>query len=520
MLLELSGALVALALSAIAVSHVLSTTRAWLLFSDGDSVMLTLVHASLAAGQPQDWATSPVLFIPELGAYLALSALGLGARATLMISAVLNFTALYLTVRFVAEAASARAPRTGRPARILGCLGALAIVVGFVLLDSSADRNSLELVSLLATTTYYSATIFAVVLTIGLLVRLCSADSRPRSRAAALVTTILLVTVSVLSNPLFAAWAVAPLGLVTVALAAIRIIGRRDALWMLAPLAGGAVLGVILRLPLTHLIALDGSSYLKYGSGKNSLDYYSGLIAQRLSTPAGMASLVLVCLLVAANVALCVRAHSLGWTAGTLVFAAGWVIPLVVAGGAIVFGTDAARYLQPLFYAPIVGIALLPGLWQRGATAERRRPARPAAAVSVSLVAAALIAVGAFHSAPLIVTSAESPDRSIECVDNWVTASHRIGVGQFWSIRAPKALLPDPAQLIQVDDQLNGYAWLVNRADFRGVASASFTVSSTDSWPLVLPEAVRALPTKTIICGRYTITDFGSPVLPIGPARS
>lgn len=519
-LLELSGALIALALATIAVAHVLSSTRVWLLFTDGDSVMLALVHASLAAGQSQDWATSPVLFIPELGVYLALSAFGLGTRATLLISAVLNFTGLYLTLRFVIEMASERMPRADRLARILGCLLALAVVVVFVFLDSSADRNSLELVSLLATTTYYSATILAVIVTIGLLARLSSPDSGQRSTVIVLVTTILVVTLSMLSNPLFAAWALVPLGGMVVGLVALRTIGPLDGLRMLAPLVAGALLGLILRIPFTHLIALDGSSYLRPGNGKNSLDYYGGLVAQRLATPDGTASLLLVCLLVAANAALSLRARSLGWTPGTIICAAGWVIPVVVAVGAIALGTNASRYLQPVFFAPILGIALLPGLRYRAATSGSRRRPSPATVIAISIVAAMLVSVGLFRSAPLIVASAEAPDRSISCVDDWVTASHRVGVGQFWSIRAPKASLRDPAQLIQVDDHLNGYAWLVNRADFRGVRSASFIISSADSRPLVLPQAVSALPTTTIACGRYTITDYEQSVLPIGTVHS
>ncbi len=71
---EALGALVALALSVIALRHVVATPRVALLWYDGDSVLLPLVRRSLDAGQPFEWAMSPALFFfPELPVYLLCS---------------------------------------------------------------------------------------------------------------------------------------------------------------------------------------------------------------------------------------------------------------------------------------------------------------------------------------------------------------------------------------------------------------------------------------------------------------
>ncbi|MDQ0646398.1 hypothetical protein QFZ53_000594 [Microbacterium natoriense] len=100
---------------------------------------------------------------------------------------------------------------------------------------------------------------------------------------------------------------------------------------------------------------------------------------------------------------------------------------------------------------------------------------------------------------------------------DWVTASGRTGAGQFWTVRLPKTHLDDPAQLVQVDHRLNGYAWLVNRSDLDAQA-VSFLLQDSQSVQWQLPES--AIPEQVVSCGRYTILDFGSRTLPVGPAHS
>jgi hypothetical protein len=109
-------------------------------------------------------------------------------------------------------------------------------------------------------------------------------------------------------------------------------------------------------------------------------------------------------------------------------------------------------------------------------------------------------------------------DPAVQCVDNWVTASHLTGAGQYWTIRAPKAYLADPRQLVQVDASLGPYTWLVNRADYPN-ARVSFLVVNT-SQPLKLPDRqAQQTPHTTISCGRYTIVDYASATLTLGPPR-
>ncbi|MFC0197408.1 hypothetical protein ACFFIR_11090 [Microbacterium arthrosphaerae] len=70
---ELLGVATALAISVAVVAATASSPRSELLFRDGDSLVTSLVIHSLAVAQPQDWAMSSVLFLPEIAVLWALS---------------------------------------------------------------------------------------------------------------------------------------------------------------------------------------------------------------------------------------------------------------------------------------------------------------------------------------------------------------------------------------------------------------------------------------------------------------
>ena len=197
---EVLGALAALAIAITVTAAVAGGSRSALLFRDGDSLVTTLVARSLAVSQPQDWAMSTVLFLPESALVVLLSLLGLGVAGTLATAAIVTLLALYGALRLAAGAAGAdRAPIAGALLAMSG-FGVLAIT------ESSPSRDALEPASLLLTTTYYSATVIASVLAVGLVRR---ALDRPGRRWP--VWALAAVgAASVLTNPLFAAWAVVP----------------------------------------------------------------------------------------------------------------------------------------------------------------------------------------------------------------------------------------------------------------------------------------------------------------------
>ena len=495
---EAAGLAAAVTFALIAVAHLVLTDRAWVLFSDGDSVLPALLHGSLAVGERQDWALSSVLFVPEFALYSALAALGLGVRGTLAVNAVVNLVLFYAAVRAVTGLVR---PRATRATRIAAAVLAAGAFDARTLLDSSAAWDSLELPSLLATTTYYSATVLAAVAAVGLTAALFA-----RRRRATAVGLLALTAVSTWTNPLFVAWAVLPLALIAAGLTVRRSVAPRVTASVLGVLAAGVAAGFAARLPFASLIARGPAAYAHPDGALPAVGYTLRLVVERCATGAGIASLLAAVALQAAAAVVALRLRRSGSTAGAAVAAYGVVAPVAAVLGSIALGAPASRYLQPVFFAPILVLTLVKPPARLPAPLRSR-----AARVTVALLGAA----AALASAAAIGSVAARADPGIRCVDAWVTASGRTGAGLFQTIRGPKAYLPDPRRLVQVDATLHAQPWLTDRADY-DVARVSFLVTDTASPAIAVPPSA---PVPAVVrCGRYRILDYGAAVLPILPA--
>lgn len=492
---ELAGWSGALAVAVITVAQVASSARAELLFRDGDSLIVGMFARSLLSGAPLDWAMSSVLFLPESAVFAGLDAvLPLDVNGLLTVNAVINMLALYGALRLVAGRRRDGTAPVGWALLGLTVFGVLAMT------DVSGSRDALELASLLLTTTYYSATVVAVVLSVGLARRVIDRDTGGSGLLVALGVT---AAVSTLSNPLFAVWATVPIALVVT----VMIIGsprRIRPTMLLLVLITGTAMGFLGRIPLRAWIANTGAGYIQPELWMESVGYYGGLLAARLATPAGVIGILIVIALLALAIVRTVRAEDAG---SRFVSTVAWAMPVLVVIGAIALGTHAARYVQPLAFAPVLALVAAPRAW--------RLPVRVQSVLAGA--AAVLLVVGGTLSLPRLVGASTAPDPDLACVTDWVNASGRIGAGQFWTVRLPKLHVEDPARLVQVDHELNGYAWLVNRSDFE-VGEVSFLVedAQTVAWRLSTP----AIPDEVIDCGRYRILDFGDTALPLGPPHS
>lgn len=492
---ELAGWLGALGVAISVAAQVAASARSELLFRDGDSLVVAMLARSLLDGGPQDWALSSVLFLPESAVFAGLDALlPFDANGVFAVSAVVNLLALYGALRVVAgRRREGRAPVAWS---LLG-LAAFGLVAAT---DTSASRDALDLASLQLTTTYYSATVVGVVLSVGLARRVVD---RERGGAGLLVALGAVAAFSTLSNPLYAAWVTVPLAVIFAA-SALRRAGRGRMLTLLAVLIGGTALGFLGRIPFAAWIANTGAGYAQPERWMESVAYYGGLLADRLSTPLGVLGCLLTLALIAWGVRRTVRAEDAGIR---LVAAAAWVIPVLVVVGAVALGTHAARYLQPAVFAPVLALVAMPP-----AVRLPRRVTRQLVGV-----VGVLVLVAAALSVPRLANAANVPDPDLDCVTDWVDASGRTGAGQFWTVRLPKLHAKDPAQLVQVDHQLNGYAWLVDRRDF-DPGEVSFLVEDAQTVQWQLP--IQAIPDEVVVCGRYRILDFGDARLPLGPQHS
>lgn len=502
---EVAGLLVAAALAVLAVWHVAATPRAWMLFYDGDSVLPALVRASIAAGEPQHWSLSAVLFLPEGALAAALASLGMGLKAAFAVNAVLNFLLLYVAFRVTAALA---AKEVGRTRQVVGALVATGAFVCLSLLDTSSAWDSAELPSLLATTTYYSATLLALVLAAGLVVAVVrGARLGPRLWLTG------LSALSTLSNPLYIGWISGPAAIACLVLAGRQVISWRAWSRVVAAFAVGGGLGLLGRIPFAFLIARDTAGYLAPSQAAHVLfGFYLRILLERLATPLGAVSVVAALALLVLAISLLVRGIRRRDVPLAVLAGIGCASPIVTTVFAIALGTHAFRYLQPVYVAPLLPLVLV-------GRSDLRPLLRTPASVSGQAFRAALAMIGAIAvviggvGVAGLARATDQQDPSIRCLDTWVTNSGRTGAGRFLTIRGPKAYLPHPEQLVQVDSQFRELDWLVNRNDY-AQRTVSFVVTDTAVGAPRIPE-VGAAPV-VVHCGRYTILDFGKPVLRIG----
>ncbi len=502
---EAAGWVAALGISIAVAAQVAASARSDLLFRDGDSLVVAMFARSVLEGRPLDWAMSSVLFLPESGVFAGLSAvLDTDLGGLLAVNAVVNLLALFGALRLAAGR------RRDGAAPVAWSLAALAVFGLVAVTETSASRDALELASLQLTTTYYSATVVGVIAVVGVLRRAADRTSGVLGAAAAVAV---ISAVSTLTNPLFAAWATVPLAVIllvaTLLVAALRGAALRGAarsrtLLLLGALVVGTAIGFAARIPFAAWIANTGAGYAQPDRWAESVQYYGGLLADRLATPLGLAGTLVIVALLALAAARTVRAESAG---ARLVAISAWLLPLLVVIGAVALGTHAARYLQPVVFAPMLALVASP---------RALRVPRPVVRAVTAAAAVLILAAGAV-GVPRLAAAAHRPDADLDCVTDWVDASGRTGAGQFWTVRLPKAHLDDPTRLVQVDHRLNGYAWLVDRADF-AVGEVSFLVEDAQTVPWELP--VATVPEDVVTCGRYRILDFGTARLPLGPAHS
>ncbi len=381
---------------------------------------------------------------------------------------------------------------------VAGSVLAFAAFVALILLEGPGGMPGFHLALLTATTTYYSATVVGTLVIVGLLRR--TLDGAPPVRSIPAI--VVVAAVSTLTNPLFVVWCVLPVvGVVGILLLGRRIAPRLAFVTVLA-VVGSAAAGYLLRAPFATNIVAAGGNYLRPDRAGTAAAHLAEVSGATVSRWNGVLWFVAVLALLAACAVVGLRAWRRHDAAVIAVCAVAVAAPVSSAVLVVVAGTDADRYLQPWVFLPILVLAV--------------RPPVLSVPRAVSALVASALAVGGVIALPVTGAAAGREDADLACVTRWVEQSGRTGAGQFWTVRAPKLALADPSQLIQVDNTLRPYDWLVNRAERRG--PVTFLVEDAVSVPFELPAG--AVAADRVGCGRYAVLDFGSRVLPLGEPRN
>lgn len=522
---EAIGAVLAVCLAVTGLRHVVATARVALLWYDGDSVLLPLVVRSVRLGEPFEWAMSPALFFfPELPVYALCALVTATPQQALAVNGLLVVVAVYALLRAVANELMRSASRS---ARIAAALLGLGVVSALVLTESSATATSLELASLLFTSTYYYGTLLAMLATTALILRVVrragdgpgggsggGAGGGPgdgmeaRPTPTALVTLGLLAAFSTTSNPLYVPWSAGPVVIALALLTVARRVPWRISAWVAGVLAAGSAVGYLLRVPLRPFVSLDPSTYVHPDRAGTTLSFFAALTDQRAGSAAGDAGLlVMFCL-----VLVCIGGTVWAWrarTSRTVLVAT--TIPLVtvvaVSVGVVVAGSETPRYLEPVVTAPLVALV---AVCELARTAVRRtrvhrrvRGIRLAAAVggAFALVAGVAVAPG---TAVAVTTATYGP---ATCLDRWAAGRDVVGVGQFWTVRPLATYASDDVRLLQVRDDFSAYPWLVNLGSYRGASPTYVLVGSGDLWSTPVEDSL-GRPASITHCSGYDVYDY------------
>jgi len=500
---EALGGLVALTLSVIALRHVLATARVELLWYDGDSVLLPLVRRSMELGQPFEWAMSPALFFfPELPVYLLCAAVTATPQQALALNGVLVLLAVYALVR---AAANELMPAARRSARIAVSAVALGFVTLLVLTESSATATSLELASLLLTTTYYYGAVLAMLGTAVLVLR---AVRTGRASPTVLVVLGLLAACTTASNPLYVPWSGAPVVVTLLLLAAARRLPWRPVLLLAGTVTAGSIVGYLLRIPLRPFVSLDPSTYVQPSRAGETLQFFAALTDDRAGTAAGDAGLLLLFVGVLLSAGGTVWAWRVRTSRTVLVAAA---LPLVtvvaVSVGVVVAGSETPRYLEPIVTAPLLALVAVAELTRTAVRTTRvHRPRRGVRAVLA--VAGAAVLLAGFATAPSTARAVASARYDpAACLDRWADGRDVVGVGQFWTARPLAAYAATNVQVLQVRDTFQTYPWLVDLAAYRDAEPTFVVIGTRDLWTTAVEDSL-GRPATITHCTGFDVYDY------------
>lgn len=477
---ELAGVVGAVLLGCVAVTLLLTSARADVMLFGADSTVMPLFQRGLERGDPLEWQMTSTIFAVEIPIFALVGLVFTSTYAQVLASAVLNFVFLYAMLRMLAGIV---APAYRRAGRVTLALAAVAVPALLVALETTQSVRTVEFASMLLATSYYYPVLIGMFLAVALIAKMVR-DAQPTApatlwRAAAL---LVLTAVLVTSNPLFAGWAVVPIALALL----ILLVVRRGVPFLLVLIAlgsmfVGALVALLVRDWLGDVVGRDASKYMD--SKMAALKYYRDqTLHGSMESWRGTLELVIVLALVVFSVYVAVlalrRRPALEVQFAALVAP---LIVLVVFFGSVFAGAGAARYLQPVLFAPLISILVLAGMWRQ--SRAEPVPTRSAWPRRVAVAAAVLLLVAGTASVARVVTfGAEVRYAATGCLEEWLDGRPLTGAGGFWIARPMAAFGPADLQLVQMQPDGSRQLWMTNRYDFEQDREITYLVVEQESW--------------------------------------
>lgn len=523
---ELWGPAATISLTVLVLGRLVQTPWLHYLLYDGDSLALPLLLKSLRSGEPLEWVMTSQLFLfPEIPLYLLSALVSTGAKAALLVNAVVNVLALYAALRWLAARTLAGRPHLGQAV----ALAATALYLVSAATEGRALVNVGGFAPGAMLTTYYFGSILAGLICLALAAEATNgfrADAQPSGRRPvfALLGVLLVSALTTLSNPLFLVQFVGGFVLSVIAAWILRRIRLRRAALLAVSVLAGAAIGYAARGFFASMIAVDAASYLHLDRAGGAV---SALISQNLdvlSTRGGKVELAIIAaLIVGAVLALIASVHAQlrpGRTppltdAGAMLCLFVVFSAVVLLGVQVLTGSDVSRYLLPLAVYPVLVIpaaASSPAL--RALLGRLPRPSFGPVRRSVGVIlGVVVVAAGLIVGLPPVVAAAHSDETAADstCVTNWLAGRTLSGVGSFWTTRGLTLYGSSSIDVQQVNFDFSAQLWMNNLASYQG-KTYSYVLADHDPDWAALALAHLGEPASVTACGSFDIYDYEATV--------
>ncbi|WP_166879408.1 hypothetical protein [Salinibacterium sp. ZJ450] len=520
---EVAPIVVVVFASIVVLNRFVSTTWHALVFYNADSLVLPLVEESLQRGEPQDWVFSSQNFLfPESLFYFVSTLFTDSVELALAINVTLNLVVLYVLLRINARLLAHRSRH--RFVEVSVAMLSTLLFVTFVLLEPQPTINRGAIATLYLMSTYYYGVIVVGLAMVALTLwatKTFSLTQTERKRAAVYgVAVFVLGGLTTFSNPLYILQVVAPLLMAITLLVLWNRLSWRG-FWLIAAIHVASVgAGLAGRTAFPQLFASDVSSYLALNNIPLSLASLRDTVVELLGSAAGAFKFVLIVGLLVVVFAVFVfaaYAQSRPRLAKRITTAEVFVVAFVAASvvslfaGYVATGSTTTRYLEPVFIFPLllcvlIGVYVLRRMIGSVWDASLRRGLNRLGLALGGVCAAGIVVLGALSLPP--VASFVRGDSYVypDCLDVFLDGSNANGVASFWAARPLEVYGDHEGTILQVNDDLTAFEWMINRASY----DKSFSYVLIDGSPFVPVQALDRLgePAEVVDCGAYQIYDF------------
>ncbi len=428
----------------------------------GDSTTLAAFMKSVQNGETLQWIFSSQIFLfPEAILYGLSFLLTQSIHGSLVFNAILNILLAYGLFYLIA-----RQLFDTRLKSQFASVMAIAVLCGYMVLELHPTINQSAIVTLFLFTTYYYGVVLASLGLVALSLFLIKTPDR-RGFILASSASLLITALTAASNPLFMLQFTLPFGLVVALMWFVNRMPGKTALLLIGIQIAGLVIAQIIRIPFKDSIALSANSYINVDNIPQAVHQLQSTMTQIAGSTASKveylvlgASIIFAVVLAAWLLYRMQRERTLLSKQPHILFAVlfGAITPGIIILATLLTGNAYTRYFIPIAFVPFIAIFA----WASGTKFITAKIMR-ATILTASGIALAYCLINIPRIQPL---TRSVPADAVSCFAAHAGNRTINAVGSFWASRPLDLYSTKNIHVVQVNNQLQPYPWLNNRATY------------------------------------------------------